>query len=254
MRLLTPLSSLLLILASLVVSASPAFAANPIVIFGNDCKPPKSWMHNGRPKGVLVDILHEIEARTGLSFDIRLMPWKRAYMSALEGRGGIFGLSKNMERMSLFDFSEVMYVDEMRIVVLKGREFTYREPEDLKGMTLGITRGASYGDEFDRAKGRIFIPSEDSGPISRLRMLLAGRIDAALIGPGEASVRFTISQDTMLMENSDQFVILDTPFVQDDNFIGFPKNSKRRKLLDQIDHALLDMQGDGTIQRIEARY
>lgn len=249
-----PLLLLLFPLFAALLLSAPAPAADPIVIFGNDCKPPKSWVDRGRPKGVLVDILHEIEARTGLSFDIRLMPWKRAYMSALEGRGGIFGLSKNMERLSLFDFSEVMYVDEMRLVVLKGREFAYHKVEDLKGMTLGVTRGASYGDDYDRAKGRVFIPSEDSGPISRLRMLLAGRIDAALIGPGEASVRFTITQDRMLMDNRDQFVILETPFVQDDNYIGFAKSLERRDVLDKIDRALLEMRRDGTFRRIEDRY
>jgi polar amino acid transport system substrate-binding protein len=249
-----PLLLLLFPLFAALLLSAPAPAADPIVIFGNDCKPPKSWVDRGRPKGVLVDILHEIEARTGLSFDIRLMPWKRAYMSALEGRGGIFGLSKNMERLSLFDFSEVMYVDEMRLVVLKGREFAYHKVEDLKGMTLGVTRGASYGDDYDRAKGRVFIPSEDSGPISRLRMLLAGRIDAALIGPGEASVRFTITQDRMLMDNRNQFVILETPFVQDDNYIGFAKSLERRDVLDKIDRALLEMRRDGTFRRIEDRY
>ena len=243
-----------LALLTALLLPSPATAADHIVIYGNDCKPPKSWVHQGRPKGVLVDILHEIEARTGLKFDIRLMPWKRAYMNALEGRGGIFGLSKNQERLGLFDFTEVMYVDEMRLVVLKGREFVYRKPEDLKGMVLGVTRGASYGDEYDRAKGKIFIPSEDSGPISRLRMLLAGRIDAALIGPGEASVRFTITQDRMLMENRDQFVILDTPFVQDDNYIGFLKGTDRLDALDKIDRALRDMRKEGAIRRIEDRY
>jgi polar amino acid transport system substrate-binding protein len=253
MRNITLLLAPLALLTALLLSPT-AFAADPIVIFGNDCTPPESWIDRGRPKGVLVDILQEIEARTGLSFDIRLMPWKRAYMNALDGRGGIFGLSKNMERLSLFDFSEVMYVNEMRLVVLKGREFAYRTPEDLKGMTLGVTRGASYGDEYDQAKGRLFIPSEDSGPISRLRMLLAGRIDAALIGPGPASVRFAISQDSMLQENRDQFVILDTPFVQDDNHIGFAKSLERRDVMDKINRALLEMRGDGTIRRIEDQY
>jgi ABC-type amino acid transport substrate-binding protein len=247
------LSLLLALLAALLI-ASPVLAAAPIVIYGNDCKPPKSWMDHGRPKGVLVDILHEIEARTGLTFDIRLMPWKRAYMSALDGRGGIFGLSMNMERKALFDFSEIMYVEEMRLVVLKGREFDYHSINDLKGMVLGVTRGASYGDAYDRAKGRVFIPSEDSGPISRLRMLLAGRIDAALIGPGEASIRFTISQDDMLTENRDQFVILDTPFVHDDNYIGFSKLSEQREVLDKINRALQEMHRDGSIRRIENRY
>lgn len=248
-----PLTLLLITIAALLL-APPALAADPIVIFGNDSKPPKSWMENGRAKGILVDILHEIEARSGLAFDLRLMPWKRAYMSARDARGGIFGLSKNKERQALFDFSELMYVDEMRLVVIKGHEFPYCSMEDLKGKTLGVTRGASYGDAFDRAKDRIFTPSEDSGATSRLRMLLAGRIDAALIGPGEASVRVTIAGDQTLMENRDQFVILDTPFVRDDNYIGFAKCMDRQEVLERINRALREMRSDGAIRRIEARY
>ncbi|MEZ7196600.1 substrate-binding periplasmic protein [Pseudodesulfovibrio karagichevae] len=253
MRPFTLLLALLTLLAA-QLPAPPAHAADPIVIFGNDSKPPKSWMEDGCAKGILVDILHEIEARSGLVFDIRLMPWKRAYLSALDDRGGIFGLSKNRQRLSLFDFSDVMYVDEMRLVVLKGREFAYRSVEDLKGKTLGVTRGASYGDEYDRAKGRIFVPSEDSGAVSRLRMLLVGRIDAALIGPGRTSVRTAITRDNTLMENRDQFVILDTPFVRDDNYIGFTQSMARRETLQRINRVLRAMRRDGTIRRIEARY
>jgi polar amino acid transport system substrate-binding protein len=253
MRPFTLLFAIPTLLAALL-AARPAPAADPIVIFGNDSNPPKSWADNGRPKGILVDILHEIEARSGLVFDIRLMPWKRAYLNALDGRGGIFGLSKNTERLSLFDFSDIMYVDEMRLVVIKGREFHYHSMADLKGLTLGVTRGASYGDEYDRAKGRVFIPSEDSGATSRLRMLLAGRIDAALIGPGKTAVRVTITRDKTLMENRDQFVILDTPFARDDNYIGFTRGLGRRETLQRISRVLREMRRDGTIRRIEARY
>jgi len=247
-----PLALLLMALTALIPVR--AQAGETIVIFGNDAKPPKSWMEEGRPRGILVDMLHEIETRTDLTFDIRLMPWKRAYMNALEDRGGIFGLSKNRERRTLFDFSEVMYVDEMRLVVLKGQEFPFRSVEDLKGKILGVTRGASYGDEFDRAKNRIFIPSEDSGAVRRLRMLLAGRIDAALMGPGPDSVRFTVIRDKTLMENRELFIILDPPFVRDDNYIGFTRFMRQSETLEKINAALRDMRRDGTIARIEARY
>ena len=246
------LAALLLFLALLL--PAPILAAEPIAIFGNDSAPPKSWVEGGHPRGILVDILREVEARTGLSFEIKLMPWKRAYMNALEDRGGIFGLSMNKERKGLFDFSEVMYFDEMRLVVLKGREFAYHSVEDLKCMTVGVTRGASYGDDYDRAKGRIFVPSEDSSPVSRLRMLLAGRIDAALLGPGKASVRMALNKDDALRENSDKFVILDAPFNRDANYIGFTKTLRQTEVLKLIDRALKAMRKDGTIARIEARY
>jgi len=126
--------------------------------------------------------------------------------------------------------------------------------EDLRGKTLGVTRGASYGDAFDRAKGRIFTPSEDSSPVCRLRMLLAGRIDAALIGPGEAALRFSLTLDKKLSEHRDRFVMLDTPFARDDNYIGFTKAMRQTETLDLINRALREMHRDGAIERIEARY
>lgn len=232
----------------------PALAADPIVIFANDANPPKTWLENGHTRGALADILHEIAARTDLRFDIRLMPWKRAYMNALESRGGLIGMSRNRMRNILFDFSEVVFTDELRLVVLKGHEFPYRTMEDLKGKVLGVTRGASYGDEFDRAKGRIFTPSEDSSTVCRLRMLLAGRIDAALIGPGPAPLQFAIARDKVLMENSDRFVVLDPPFIRDENYIGFTKDMHCLKIIKQINKALREMREDGTFERIEGRY
>ena len=244
----------LTILLGVPLPAPAASAADPIVIFGNSSKPPKSWLDEGSPKGILVDILREVEARTGLVFDIRLMPWKRAYMNALDGQGGIFGLSRNKKRLNLFDFSEVQYVEELRLVVLKGNEFTYRTIDDLKGKTLGVTRGASYGDEFDRAKGQVFTPSEDSSPVCRLRMLLAGRIDAALIGPGEAALNFALARDKKLSEHRDRFVMLPPSFVRDDNYIGFAKAMQRTETLDRINRALRELQRDGVIEQIEARY
>ncbi|AMK10663.1 substrate-binding periplasmic protein [Pseudodesulfovibrio indicus] len=238
----------------LLLAVAPAWAAEPVVIFGNHATPPKSWMENGTPRGILVDILHEIEARTGISFDIRLMPWKRAYMLAQAGNGGLIGLSKTKERLTIFDYSGAMYYDEIRLVVLKGNEFPYKTVSDLKGKVVGVTRGASYGDDFDSAKGRVFTPSEDTGPLCRLRMLLVKRIQVALIGPGEASVRHTIENDTDLRKHRDEFSILPAPFNHDPNYIGFEKGMRMGDTLREIDKALADMWKDGTIQAIEARY
>ena len=245
---------LALIILTLCALSLPAHATNPIIIYGNDTKPPESWMEEGKPKGELVDILNQIEMRTGLKFEIRLMPWKRAYTQALDGQGGIFGLSKNTGRMSLFDYSEVMFFDEMRLVVLKGSQFEYRTIEDLRGKIVGVTRGASYGDRFEEAKGTVFTASEDADPVCRLRMLLARRIDAALIGPGRAAVRYVINQDRNLKANQDQFIILDTPFERDPNYIGFNKTLCRTNTLKKVNQALAAMWKDGTIARIEQRY
>jgi len=250
MRLLYILTALFFLL----MSFSPCQARQLVVLFGTDSKPPKSWKKGSTPHGIQVDILREIECRTDLTFDIQMYPWKRAYMHALEGKGGIFGLSMTEGRKKIFDYSQIMCMDEMRIVTLKGHEFSFHCIPDLKGKTIGVTRGASYGDAYDKALGTVFTPCYDGKPVIRLRMLLAGRTDAALIGPGKAALDYVIKNDPGLMPHADKFVVLDTPFNIDPNFIGFHKSMKQRKTLMKINRALSSMWKDGTISRIMTKY
>ena len=114
-----------------------------LVIYGNHQKPPKYYLYNNTPTGILVDIMKYTEQETDCSFDIQLYPWKRAYINALKGNGGIIGLSKNTERLKIFDYSDVMFYDDLLLVVLKGNEFDYQNIEDLKGKTIGAQRGGA---------------------------------------------------------------------------------------------------------------
>jgi hypothetical protein len=52
-------------------------------------------------------------------FEYSLYPWKRSYQLALNGKGGIDDLTKNNERLKIFNYSDVMYYDELVLVVLK---------------------------------------------------------------------------------------------------------------------------------------
>jgi polar amino acid transport system substrate-binding protein len=93
----------LVLLASLFAVAS-AWAAD-VVIFGSDYSIPKAYVQNGENKGVLVDILKYIDERLpNHQFTIRLAPWSRAYKNAVDGAGGIVGISKTAEREVLFDY------------------------------------------------------------------------------------------------------------------------------------------------------
>ena len=244
----------IILIALVLLVSTPCFAHQIIVVFGNDSKPPKSWTDKCQPRGISVDILREIEKRTDLKFYIHLFPWKRAYNNAKERRGAIFGLSKTSERQKIFDYSDVMYFDEMRLITLKGQEFPFTSCADLKGKTIGVTRGALYGDEYAKALGTIFTPSYDANPVVRLRMLLAGRIDAALVGPGKSCLKHIINQDPKLKANADKFTFLPHPFARDPNYLGFHKKLLQKPTIAIINQALHEMWKDGTITAIEARY
>ena len=159
-----------------------------ILIFANHSKPPKVFLENKIPKGILVEIMRYVDQNLPQSFEYHFYPWKRAYQNALDGKGGVIGFSKNSERLKVFDYSVVMYHEELLLVVLKGNEFSYNSMQDLKGKKVGSLRGASFGEEFEIGKKNVFEIDEDDNLEQRLLKLLRKRIDVALIGPGRIGV------------------------------------------------------------------
>jgi polar amino acid transport system substrate-binding protein len=235
---------------ALAIFLSFSISGQSITIYGNSQKPPKYYLQDGEPRGILVAIMNYIDELLPEEFNIQLYPWTRAYRQALEGRGGIIGLSMTRERLQLFDFSEVMYYDELLLVVRKGEEFNYQEISDLQGRRLGARRNASYGDDFEEGRMRYFSLSEDSTATERLRKLLAGRIDVALIGPGRAGFKRALAEDRVLSQRQDELVILDTPFSKDPNYLGFAKSLNQGPLLERINHIIEAGYANGEIQAI----
>lgn len=242
------LAGILLILQGLPCTAEE------IIIVGDDYKPPKIYMENEKPEGILVEILRYVEKETDYSFKIDLYPWKRAYVMAENGGYGIIGLSMTKERLQIFDFSEILYYDDIMLVVKKGHEFTFNTLKDLKGKLIGARRGASYGDKFELGAKKVFELITDNNGVQRLKKVLAGRIDAALIGPGKAGLEQVLQSDPQLMQRKDEFVILEHAFKRDPNYLGFAKTMNMKKFLEEFNLVLQKGYKDGTIQQIIDSY
>ncbi|GAK58371.1 amino acid ABC transporter substrate-binding protein, PAAT family [Candidatus Vecturithrix granuli] len=227
-----------------------------ITILGNDYSPPKIFMDGETPAGILTDIVKYLDQQMpDYTFKIELYPWVRAYENAVEGKGGIIGLSMTEERLKIFDYSEPVYYDEVAIVVLKGQEFPFETIEDLQGKTIGIGRGGSFGEEYEKAKqAGLFKIEEDNGPVMRLRKLLAKRMDCAFINPGEVALHYTVKQDEELLRHKEEFVVLPTPFKRDPNFLGFSKKMGMANFLQAFNAELKKAYESGAIQKIIDQY
>ncbi|MCG7898344.1 MAG: transporter substrate-binding domain-containing protein [Candidatus Thiodiazotropha lotti] len=225
-----------------------------IVILGNYDKPPKIYLENGYPRGFLIEIMQYLERKLPYNFKYQLYPWRRAYKNALNNDGGIIGLSKTSQRETLFDYSEAIYLDEVMLVVLKSNDLEFDSVTDLKGLTIGIQRGASYGDLFDQEKNSLFRIEEDKSGRQRLKKLLSGRIDAALLGPGRTGVEHIINQDQHLREHRDDFRIVAQPFKRDPNHLGFAKTMNMTTFLQHFNEALLAAKQAGQIDKIISSY
>jgi len=221
-----------------------------IIILGNHDKPPKYYLENKEAKGILIDIMKYVDKNIPKSFKYKLYPWKRAYTKAVNGEGGVIGLSMNSERLKIFDYSDVMFYEELVLVVLKGNEFIFEGIQDLKGKIVGYQRGSSYGEQFEKGKNKIFIPDEDKHGKQRLLKLLSKRIDVALMGPGKAGVDSIVNQSKELMERKDEFLILPKPFGRDPNYLGFAKTMNMKGFLKEFNNVLKQGMQSGAIQEI----
>lgn len=242
---------MLFIFSSLLTSTA---YGQVIEIYGNYSITPKIYLNDGVPEGILIDILDYIDNKMDVSFNVTLYPWMRAYSLAQKGGGGIVGLSKTKERLDLFDYSDVLFYDEVHMVVLKKNIFEYNSLNDLKGKVVGHNRGGIYGEEFELGKKEYFTLLEDNGIISRLKMLYAERIDVAFISVAGRGFKDLLNSDSFLKEHEDEFTIIENPFTHDPNYLGFSKDMNMTEFLVEFNEVLRLGIDSGDIDEIINRY
>jgi polar amino acid transport system substrate-binding protein len=133
-------------------------------------------------------LLLYLEREANVSFMINYYPMARLLNQIKNGEGLGFGLSKNSERLATMRFSEPIYANYVWIVTRKNNVFPFANLDDLKGKTIGVIRGVSYGDEFDQKKNEVFTVEEDTAShVARLKKLAMKRMDAMLFGARQSN-------------------------------------------------------------------
>jgi len=209
---------------------------------------PKNWRGlDGKPHGIMIDILSEVTKRTGISFNYTMVPWKTAFEKSKNGEGAIIGLSKTTEREKIWAYSSAMYEDPLVLVAWKNRPLTYSGLISLRGTTIGIKLGASYGDDFDNAvKTGLFDVVQTHDRVGQLKMLARGRLDGVLVSPGSFALEPLFREDKELEKDRDSFLVVEPPVKLDPNYLGIPKIMKKSHLLEQINAVLKEIREDGT--------
>jgi len=215
---------------------------------------PKCWRGlDGKPHGIMIDILKDVTERTGIKFTYTMVPWKTAFEKSKNGEGAIIGLSKTTERQEIWDYSTVMYSDPLVLVAWKDRPLPFTGLNSLQGKKIGIKLGATYGDDFKAAvESGVFEVVQTHDRVGQLKMLARGRLDAVLVSPGSFALEPLFIEDKDLEGTRDQYVVVDPPLKLDPNFLGIPKTMGKIYLLEKIDKALRDIREDQTYAQIIA--
>lgn len=235
--------------------------AEEIELTGNEARAPKIFNDaDGNASGVLIEIMKYVAQETGAKFSYKLYPFARAYDQTVKGNMGIIGLSVTAERLALLDYGkEPLFYDDVVLVVRAGKEFPFEKLEDLRGKKIGVPRGSSFGELYEKAvKEKIFEPVPGPRPSTQLAMLLLDRVDAVMISMGkvglEEALKGESGKDADLRQERAKFVILPKPFARDPNHMAFAKSMHKTDFLVKVDQALIKGHQSGAIARLIDQY
>ncbi len=165
------------ILCSLLLSLSPVFAGEKLVLAGPPWAP---FLYEENPHtGLASEIVTAAFAKSGYEVEILPLPWRRI-MWHVESQeiDGVAGIWRSAERDEMLHFSTPYHVN--RIVIASNQETPIIDGqlEHLHGQKVGFRRGAYYGDaimEDDDIQRQAV-----SNDRNMLHMLAAQRLDAGI--------------------------------------------------------------------------
>lgn len=239
-----------LLLCALLLSALtlPA-AARELIACGHPAYPPVSWVAGGELRGLAPTLVRTLFGELG--FSVRLEPyrnWKRCLLEVSAGRADIVVAAyRNTAREQQFAFSsEYVVADPIVLFVRRDRGFAFSDWEDLRGRTVGLLLGDSFGERFDRFADTALKVERVSSARQNVQKLLLGRIDFMPLGRDSGQLQ------SQRLGYAAQVTTLPQPLTEEYYRIAVRKGSPLEALLPAIDRRLAALHADGSIARSAA--
>ena len=134
----------------------------------------------GQVSGRETEKVRQIMARSGISYDIELFPWKRAYNLALARPDAcVYSTSRTPEREKLFKWIGPLDQAAWVLYGRADRTFKLDTLEDARGLRIGTYLG-DVRDEYLRSRGFNVDAVQDDA--ANPKKLLTNRIDLWAVG------------------------------------------------------------------------
>ncbi|MGO4379176.1 substrate-binding periplasmic protein [Pseudoduganella sp. RAF53_2] len=238
----TSISILAILLATSVSPAGASAPAAPPLNITGEYTPPASMMDGNEVVGREGEKIREMLQRSGISYKIGLLPWKRAYMMAQnDAFTCVYSTSRTAEREKQFKW--VGPTDEAEWVLLgrADRKYQINSLEDARAMRIGTYNGDAR-DEYLRTRGFHVdpVPNDASNP----KKLMIDRIDLWAVGARTGSTvlaRFAPDIVPVLVFNRVKVYLACNNTVPD-------------AMIERMNAALDTMRRDGSFVRLERKY
>jgi polar amino acid transport system substrate-binding protein len=157
--------------------------ADDMMILGNE-SPPGNFTHeNGKITGLSVEVVQEIQRRIGNTTEIQLLPWARAYKTALRLPNVVlFSVARTLEREGKFHWIALVMRKPWAFYGKKGAGLQIKSLEDAKKVrAVGVLRDDIRADWL-RQQGFTNL-DEASEHEQNIEKLLRGRVDLIFYAP-----------------------------------------------------------------------
>ncbi len=222
------------------------------LILATNCQfPPYEMVADGEGvyqgyEGIDIELATIIAEKLGLELQIDDMDFDSSLLAVQEGRSDILlaGLTYTEERDEVMDFT-TKYATGVQVVIVKeGSDVTMDNlGEKLVGTQRGTT-GYQYASAApeDGGFGEDHVLAYDNGATA-VQALVNGQVDAVIIDEAPAE---------QYVAANDGLTILPTAWVEEDYCIAVDEGNTA--LLDAVQAILDEMQADGTLDAIIAKY
>jgi polar amino acid transport system substrate-binding protein len=214
---------------------------------------PTAYMEDGRPTGILVDVVTEAFQRTGHPFEIQLMPWARCLAEIRSGRvDGIFSVFKLPERNEFLTYTSVPVITQVEAFFVPADSDVRFDGDigKLAGFRLGTIRGTSYGVKIDSAlkTGVWSAVVETNNVDSLVAMLVSKRIDLAV------GYRLVILEAARKKGYLDKIKEISPGIDEIASYLAFTKQRDYSEVIVDFDRALTSMKNDHRFEAIYEKY
>jgi polar amino acid transport system substrate-binding protein len=245
------LRSLLFAIATATMCCGNAYAGGLVLVAADSA--PTAYMKDGRPSGILVDVVAEAFRRTGVQFEIQLMPWARCLAEIRSGRvDGIFSVFKLPERNEFLTYTSVPIITQVvAFFVPADSDLKFGgDISKLEGSRIGTIRGTSYGSTVDSAlKTGVWSAVVETNNIDSLvGMLAVKRIDLAV------GYRHVVLEAASKKGYLGKIRELSPGIEEIQSYLAFSKQRDYSEVVASFDKALTSMKNDKSFEAIYEKY
>jgi polar amino acid transport system substrate-binding protein len=181
--------------------------------------------------------VRDICAEAGIGLELSFTPWKRVLLEASSGvTQGFFPEYFSANRERDFYFSQPVGCSVVGLVRRSDVTLHWRRLEDLAAYRIGVVNGYVNTEEFDRlVENGVLQTVESNSDTLSLRMLKAGRIDAAVMD--RAVFKYLSTRDDAFKEGPT--LVFDTKVLAVHSlYVCFPRTTAGKALVERFDRAI----------------